>query len=203
MYISTRATVTVEIYMATVAPLFIILFISCSLPFFSLFSVLNKHSNFSSPHLLLFPQMHTNTNTLTHKHIHTKNSTQRYTCSKKKKKKKDRSSELVGLAWSELVGMDLAWSELGRSVLVDRSCGSVQLWIGAVMDRSCGSELWIGASDREGERWVDRCFWSELVTERERAGLIGASDRSLWLRGIKMDMDYREREIDREGERWV
>ena len=99
VYISTRATVTVEIYMATVAPLFIILFISCSLPFFSLFSVLNKHSNFSSPHLLFFPQMHTNTNTPTHKHIHTKNSTQRYTCSKKKKKKKkDRSSELVGLA---------------------------------------------------------------------------------------------------------
>ena len=149
MYISTRVTITVKIYTATVARPFIILFISRSLPFFSLFSVLNKHSNFSSPHLLLFPQMHTNTNTNTptHKHIHTKNSTQRYTCSKKKKKK-DRSSELVGLAWSELVGMDLAWSELGRSVLVDRNCGSVQLWIGAVMDRSCGSELWIGACDR-------------------------------------------------------
>ena len=41
---------------------------------------------------------------------------------------------------------------------VDRSCGSVQLWIDAY-DRSCGSVLvtemmWIGACDREGERWV-------------------------------------------------
>ena len=47
--------------------------------------MLNKLSNLSSPHLLLFPQMHTNTNTPTHKHIHTEKSTQRYTCSKKKK----------------------------------------------------------------------------------------------------------------------
>ena len=56
-------------------------------------------------------------------------------------------------------------------MLVDRSCGSVQLWIGAVMDRSCGSELWIGACDRS--------CGSELLTERERDGWIGASDRSL------------------------
>ena len=194
MYFSTRATVTVEIYMATVAPLFIILFISCSLPFFSLFSVLNKHSNFSSPHLLLFPQMHTNTNTPTHKHIHTKNSTQRYTCSKKKKKK-DRSSELVGLAWSELVGMDLAWSELGRSVLVDRSCGSVQLWIG-VVDRSCGSVLVTEA--------VERSCGSEFLTERERDGWIGASDRSLWPRGRELGWSVLLIGVcDQEGERWV
>ena len=46
--------------------------------------MLNKLSNFSSLHLLLFPQMHTNTST--HKHIHTDKLTQRYTCSKKKKK---------------------------------------------------------------------------------------------------------------------
>ena len=165
MYISTRATVTVEIYMATVAPLFIILFISCSLPFFSLFSVLNKHSNFSSPHLLLFPQMHTNTNTPTHKHIHTKNSTQRYTCSKKKKKKRSElgasRSRLIGARGygSCLIGarqIGACGSELWIGAVMDRSCGS-ELWIGAC-DRSCGTELWIGASDREGERWVDRCF---------------------------------------------
>ena len=46
--------------------------------------MLNKLNNFSSPHLLLFPQMHTNT--LTNKHIHAEKSKQRYTCSKKKKK---------------------------------------------------------------------------------------------------------------------
>ena len=50
------------------------------------------------------------------------------------------------------------------------ACGS-ELWIGAVMDRSCGSELWISACDRS--------CGSELLTERERDGWIGASDRSL------------------------
>ena len=40
-------------------------------------------------------------------------------------------SELVGLAWSELMGMGLAWS-----VLVDRSCRD---W--CLPDRSCGSVL--------------------------------------------------------------
>ena len=68
VYISTRATVTVEIYTATVARPFIILFISRSLHFFSLFSVLNKLNNFFSPHLLLFPQMHTNTPTQKNQH---------------------------------------------------------------------------------------------------------------------------------------
>ena len=80
VYISTQATVIVEIYTITIARPFIILFISRSLPFFSLFSVLNKLnklSNFSSPHPFLFPQMHTNTPT--HKHIHTDKSTQKYT----------------------------------------------------------------------------------------------------------------------------
>ena len=133
VYIFTWATVTVEIYTATVARPFIILFISRSLPFFSLFSVLNKLSNFSSSHLLLFPQMHTNT--LTHKHIHTEKSTQRYTCSKKKKKKnrdtqthphkqththkqqRDRSV-LIGTIgiWSVL-----DWNDRSSWVLLDRS----------------------------------------------------------------------------------
>ena len=66
--------------MVTVARPFIILLLSRLHLFFSLFSVHNKLSNFSSPHLL-FPQMHTNTST--HKHIHIDKSTQRYTCSKK------------------------------------------------------------------------------------------------------------------------
>ena len=53
--------------------------------------MLNKLNNFSSPHLLLFPQMHTNT--LTNKHIHAEKSKQRYTCSKKKKKKKHKDTQ--------------------------------------------------------------------------------------------------------------
>ena len=72
--------------MVIVARPFIILLISRSPFFFSLFSGLNKLNNFSSPRLLLFPQMHTNTPT--HKHIHIDKSIQRHACSKKKKKKK-------------------------------------------------------------------------------------------------------------------
>ena len=58
--------------------------------------------------------------------------------------------------------------ELGRSVLVDRSCGS-ELWIGA-SDRSCGWKLWIGACDRScgSKLWIgacDRSCGSVLVTE--------------------------------------
>ena len=48
---------------------------------------------------------------------------------------------------------------------VDRSYGSVQLWIGAV-DRCCGSELWIDACDRScGSVLVTEMMW------------IGACDR--------------------------
>ena len=118
MYISTQAILTVQIYTVTVAHQFIILLISCWLLFFSLFSMLNKLSNFS-PYLLLFPQMHTNTPI--HKHIHTDKSIQRYTCSKKKthrntntpthkqtqtdKQQRDRSL-LIGTidAWSGMIG---------------------------------------------------------------------------------------------------
>ena len=62
VYIYTFATLTVYIYMVTVARPFIILLLSRLHLFFSLFSVHNKLSNFSSPHLL-FPQMHTATST--------------------------------------------------------------------------------------------------------------------------------------------
>ena len=121
VYISTRATVTVEIYTVTVARPFIILFISRSLPFFSLFSVLNKLnklSNFSSPHLLLFPQVHTNTNTPTHKHIHTKKSTQRYTCSKKKKIEIHKQTQTHKQQRDRSV---LDWNDWSSWVLLDRS----------------------------------------------------------------------------------
>ena len=136
VYISTWATITVEIYTANVARPFIILFISRSLPFFSLFSVLNKLnklSNFSSPHLLLFPQMHTNTPT--HKHIHTEKSTQRYTCSKKKKKKnrntqthphkqiQTHKQQRYRSVLIETIGICsvLDWNDRSSWVLLDRS----------------------------------------------------------------------------------
>ena len=73
-------------------------------------------------------------------------------------------SELVGLAWSELVGMGLDWSsELWIGATVDRSCGSVQLWIDACdrsCDQSCGSVL----------LWIDAC-------DRSCGSVIGAVDR--------------------------
>ena len=71
---------------------FIILLISRSLLFFSLFFGLNKLSNFSFPHLLLFLQMHTNTPT--HKHIHTDKSIQRYACLKKNNNKKKKKKQI-------------------------------------------------------------------------------------------------------------
>ena len=74
--IYTFAIVTVHICTVTVDVYLIILLISHSHIFFSLFSMHNKLSDFSSPHLL-FPQIHTNTPT--HKHIHIDKSTQIYT----------------------------------------------------------------------------------------------------------------------------
>ena len=68
--------------MVTVARPFIILLISRSLLFFFFFFVLNKLSTFSSPHLFLFSQMHTNTSTQTNQ--------QKDTLAQKKKKKKHR-----------------------------------------------------------------------------------------------------------------
>ena len=168
--------------MVTVARPFIILLISRSLLFFSLFSVLNKLSNFSSPHLLLFPQIHTQT------HPHRQINTEIHLLKKKKKKKHrdtqthphtnkpkrtnnketDRClSELMGLAWSELVGMGHAWSELGRSriwlVLVDRS-----LWVWVLPDWSYGSVLMTKMVWIRPNRRVDLCLGIEMGIEREQ-----------------------------------
>ena len=99
-----------------------------------------------------------------------------------KKKKKKKRSEL-GASGSRLIGargygscligarqIGACGSELWIGAAMDRSYGSVQLWIG-VVDRSCGLVLVTGA--------VERSCGSELLTERERDGWIGASDRSL------------------------
>ena len=122
--------------------------------FFSLFSVHNQRTQFSSPHLL-FPQMHTNKHTHTHTqtHPHTNKLTQI-------NQQRDRS-ELVGLdqsswvltnAWSELVGLDrcLTGARGSWSVLVEQS----EL-VGLLLEQSltkmgvAWSEL--GRSNREGE----------------------------------------------------
>ena len=86
VYKYTIATVIVHICTVTVACVFIILLISCSHIFFSLFSMHNELSDFSSPHLF-FPQMHTNTQTHPHrqinieihKHTHTQTNPHRQT----------------------------------------------------------------------------------------------------------------------------
>ena len=111
-------------------------FINCTFApfFFSLFSVLNKLSNFSSPHLLLFPQMHTNTPT--HKQTHTD------------KQQRDRSV--------------LDWNNQSSWVLLDRSSWvwvlPTQSLIGAgeisnLID-ACGSNLGRSRSD---------LIWSNLI----------------------------------------
>ena len=76
VYIYTFTAVTVHIVIVDVY--LIILLISHSHLFFSLFSVHNKLSDFSSPHLL-FPQIHTNTSTQTNQHKYTQTNPHRQT----------------------------------------------------------------------------------------------------------------------------
>ena len=130
--------------------------------------------------------MHTNTSSQKNQHIDIlakKRNPNGKTNKPKRKNKKETGrclserSELVGLAWSELVGMGL-----------DRSS---ELWIGAVVDRCyCGLMLVIGAVDRWSELWIDAC-------DRSCGSVIGAVMMwiGLWPRGRRWD-----REIDREGE---
>ena len=126
--------------------------------FFPFFSVLNKLSNFSSPHLLLFPQMHTNT------------STQRYTCSKKKKKNTEKNKHTHtqtnpnGQTTKRRIGAyqnnRCLW--IGTREILVRSdlVGSNRcLWIGAREIGVCGSML--------ARVLPDRSYGSMLVTERE------------------------------------
>ena len=86
-----------------------------------------------------------------------------------------------------------SWVSLGRSswawVLIGaRSYGSVQLWIGAAMDRCLWLELWIG------DRSCGSVLW---IGDRSCGSVIGAVMMwiGLWPRGRRWD-----REIDREGE---
>ena len=98
---------------------------------------------------------------------------------------------LIGASGSRLIGAH----GYGSCLIGARQIGAC----GSEPDRSCGSVLLTGACEREGDRWVDRCFWPELVTERETDGWIGASDRSLWPRGRQIDRrdGYTERKTER------
>ena len=125
VYKYTIATITVHICTVTVACVFIILLISRSYLFCSLFSVHNKLSDFSSSHLL-FPQMHTNTPA--HKHTHTDKSTQRYiNTSTHKQTHTDKPIKRQIGAWSERSVLD--WNNQCLWVLFDRC-----LWV--LLDRS-------------------------------------------------------------------
>ena len=188
MYIYTLVTITMYIYMVTVACQFIILLISRSHLFFSLFSVHNELSNFSSPHFLV-PHMHTNTPT--RKHIHTDKLTQRYTNTpthKQINKETDwcligacgtidawlERSVLMGLAWSVLVG--LAWLKLVRLA-----------W--SVLDR-----VW---SELVGLAWLELGrFDRESVdyTKRENCSVFKNGYRDRYRESNKLEKMGRERE---------
>ena len=135
VYIYKFATVTMHICTVTVNVYPIILLISHSHLFFSLFSVHNELSDFSSPHLL-FPQIHTNTPT--HKHIHTDKSTQRYTNTPTHKQTHtDKPTERQIGAWLErsmldrcLIGTIGAWSMLvGQREWVLMLAAEIGAWL--------------------------------------------------------------------------
>ena len=136
-------------------------FINCTFApfFFSLFFVLNKLSNFSSPHLLLFPQMHTNTPT--HKHIHT----EIHLLKKKKKKHRYTNTPTHKQTHTDKQQRDrsvLDWNDQSSWVLLDRSS-----WVWVLPNQSligageisnlidaCGSNLGRSRSD---------LIWSNLI----------------------------------------
>ena len=115
--------------------------------FFSLFSVHNQRTQFSSL-LLLFPQMHTNKHTHTHTHTQTHPHTNKLT---RTNQQKDRS-ELVGLDQC-LIGARGSWPMLDRSSWV-----LIVAWLELVLIGACGT---IGA--RGSFAWTelvgpDRCL---------------------------------------------
>ena len=132
--------------------------------------MLNKLSNFFSPYLLLFPQMHTNTPT--HKHIHTEKSTQRYTCSKKKKTQIHKQTHTDKQQRDRLVLDRNDWYLTGTigargSCLIEaRGYGSCLIGAREISDL-------IGAFGFELGR-SGRCLWIGAREISVRSDLIGA-----------------------------
>ena len=151
--------------------------------FFSLFSVHNQRTQFSSL-LLLFPQMHTNKHTHTHTHTqthpHTNTPTHKQTHTDKPTERQiracgswsvlDRSSWVLTDAWSEFVGLDrcLTGARLDRCLWNDRSS-----WV-FCLNGACGS--W---SVLDWSSWVMIVAWLELVLIGA-CGMIGARGSFAW-----------------------
>ena len=119
--------------------------------FFSLFSVHNELSNFSSPHFLV-PHMHTNTHT--RKHIHTDKLTQRYTNAPTHTQiNKETDWCLIGACGTIGARGYFSWTELDR----EGSCliGAREIWPRGRVD-----------------------LWSELRSLTEKGLAWGRVDRS-------------------------
>ena len=123
--------------------------------FFSLFSVHNQRTQFSSPHLL-FPQMHTNKHTHTHTPTHKQTHTDKPT---------ERQIGACGF-WSEHVGLDRwligahgSWPMLDRSLWV-----LIGAWLELVGPDLCLTEAWSLLD------WS--LSWSVLVEQSELVGLL-------------------------------
>ena len=147
--------------------------------FFSLFSMHNQQTQFSSPHFL-FPQMHTNKHTHTHTQTNPHKQTNRETDRSSLVDRcligahgswpvLDRSSWVLTDAWSELVGLDrcLTGAHGSWSVLDWGSWVLIVAWPELVLIDACGT---IGARGSFA--------WTEL--DREGSCLIGA--REIWPR---------------------
>ena len=190
VYIYTLVTVTVYIYTITVARPFIILLISCSHLFFSLFSPCTTNS-ITSPRLVFFflrcTQTHPHTNTSTQINQHRDTQTNPH---KQTNEETDRClietigacgtidawlerSMLVGLTWLVLVGLVwlefvcLAWSELVHLA-----------W--SVLDRVWSKLVGLTWSELVGLAWSElgRSDWKDVdYTERESWSMFINGDR--------------------------
>ena len=153
VYLCTIATVTMHICTVTVACAFIIFIIFRSHVFFSLFSVHNKLSVFSSSFSSdAHKHTHTHADKSTHKHTHTQTNSHRQT-----NREIDRclSGTIGACGWERRY-----WRGLLKSVRLN---GAVEKAIDGEQSRSMGQEKdpggWIGKRVVELGSWIDRLGW--------------------------------------------
>ena len=154
----------------------------CSHLIFSLFSMHNQRTQFSSPYFL-FPQMHTNKHTHTHTQTNPHKQTNRET---------DRSSWVLIGAWSEHMGLDQCLiGARGSWPMLDRSSWVL---IGAWLELVGPDRCLTGA--RGSWSLLDRSLsWSVLVERSKLVCLL--LERSLTEKGLAWSKLGRS---DREGE---
>ena len=153
--------------------------------FFSLFSLHNQWTQFSSPHLL-FSQMHTNKHTHTHTQTNPHGQTNKET---------DRSSWVLIDAWSELMGPDWcltrahrSWSLLDWSFVLIGACGTI---------RARGSFAWTEL-DRDGSCLIG----AREIWPRGRVNLCWYRDGTCWRLLLEMGRDRAtNRKMGREREK--